>query len=113
MVREEIVAGLRNAVERGQTIQQAMQSMINAGYQLNEIQEASGYVNMGAIGSMQQVPQAYVSQEQYNPSSEESTIQAPANNKKSAPNIKVIILVLILVLLLAGVGTMIYFMLKS
>jgi hypothetical protein len=110
MVKEEIVAGLRNAVERGQSINQAMQSMTNAGYQLGEVQEASRYVNMGATGIMQQTPQIYVT-----PTSTPG-MEQPANQQvtptKSSPKTKVIILSLILILLLAGMGIIIYFMLK-
>lgn len=114
MVREEIVAGLRNAIERGQSIQQAMQSMANAGYQTNEIQEASKYVNLGATGLMQQAPKAYVSQEQYSPNPENPTLPEKQNpiTKPSTSKTKVIILSLFLILLLAGLGVMIYFMLK-
>jgi hypothetical protein len=111
MAREEIIAGLRNAVERGQSIQQAMQSMINAGYQVNEVQEASRFIDLGATGTMQQTPSAYVSQEQYSTGQEQATA-LPIEAKKSSPNTKIIILTLVLVLLLAGLGAMIYFMLK-
>lgn len=40
MVREELVAGLRNALDRGQTLDGAIQSMTSAGYAENEVNEA-------------------------------------------------------------------------
>lgn len=40
MVREELVAGIRNALDRGQSLEQATQSMITAGYAENEVNEA-------------------------------------------------------------------------
>ena len=40
MVREELVAGIRNALDRGQSLEQAIQSMITAGYAENEVNEA-------------------------------------------------------------------------
>ncbi|MBI5149017.1 hypothetical protein HZA33_05030 [Candidatus Pacearchaeota archaeon] len=41
MVREEIVAGIRNALDRGQSMDQAIQSFILAGYTENEVNEAA------------------------------------------------------------------------
>lgn len=109
-MREEIIAGLRNAIERGQSIQQAMQSMINAGYQASEIQEASNYVNLGATGAMQQVPKNYIKPSQTT-STEQTTTQTNTPPKSSSKT-KVIVLSIILFLLLIGVGITAYFMLK-
>ena len=44
MSNEEIISALRNAVEHGDTLQSAVQIMINSGYDYNEVQEASKYV---------------------------------------------------------------------
>ena len=41
MVREDIFAGLKSAVERGESLKQAMISFFNAGYSRGEIQEAA------------------------------------------------------------------------
>ena len=41
MTKEEIKAGLRNALERGENLAQAMQSFANAGYNVPEIQQAA------------------------------------------------------------------------
>ena len=114
MAKEEIVAGLRNAVERGQSIQQAIQSMTNAGYDPKEIQEASGYVNMGATGVMQQKPQIYVNPPESSPQDPNQEITKVPLATKSVMNTKtkVILLISVLVLILTGIGTAIYFMLK-
>jgi neutral trehalase len=45
MVREEIVAALKNAIDRGENLQKAMQSIISAGYDPREVQEAARYTN--------------------------------------------------------------------
>ena len=37
---EELIGGLRNAMERGQTLAQAKQSYLNAGYSLQEVESA-------------------------------------------------------------------------
>ena len=41
MVIEEISAGLKNALERGQSLKSAMMSFYNAGYEKGEIEEAA------------------------------------------------------------------------
>mgnify|MGYP001581694869 CR=1 FL=1 len=44
MVREDILGGLRNALERGETLEQARQSFINSGYPEKEVDEAAASV---------------------------------------------------------------------
>lgn len=41
MVNEEIVGGLKNALDRGSSLKQAMMSFFNAGYTKKEIEEAA------------------------------------------------------------------------
>jgi hypothetical protein len=47
-MREEIIAGLQNAVARGQTLEQAAQSFINAGYNPQEVKAAYQMLSSGA-----------------------------------------------------------------
>jgi hypothetical protein len=47
-MRDEIVAGLQNAVARGQTLEQAAQSFINAGYNPQEVKAAYQMLSSGA-----------------------------------------------------------------
>lgn len=47
-MREEIIAGLRNAIARGQGLQQAVQSFINAGYNAAEVKAAAEIISRGA-----------------------------------------------------------------
>ena len=44
MVRIALVEGLKNAMRRGETLEQAKQSFISAGYNSQEVEEASKYV---------------------------------------------------------------------
>ena len=46
---EEILAGLKNAIERGYSLEQAAQSFLNAGYNPREIEEAVNSITHGAI----------------------------------------------------------------
>ncbi|MEK6936323.1 MAG: hypothetical protein AABW67_06045 [Nanoarchaeota archaeon] len=53
---EEILTGLRNAIEQGESLQEAMQVMINSGYGLREVQEASKFIGGGILESHQSNP---------------------------------------------------------
>ncbi len=55
MSNNEILTSLKNAVERGESLQSAMQVMINSGYNPQEVQEASKFVS-GASIPMQAKP---------------------------------------------------------
>jgi len=50
-MREDIVAGIRNAITRGESVEKAMQSFINAGYSEDEVREAGQSIT-GGISSM-------------------------------------------------------------
>lgn len=60
MVNEEIVTALRNAVEHGEPLQDAMQIMMNSGYSPIEVQEASKYVGGGALHLQQANPEEHL-----------------------------------------------------
>lgn len=45
MVNDEILGGLRSALERGETLKRAMMTMFNAGYQKQEIEEAASVLS--------------------------------------------------------------------
>jgi len=49
MLNEDIITSLRNAVERGESLQDAVNVMINSGYNPAEVQEASKYIGYGAL----------------------------------------------------------------
>jgi len=49
MVREEIVEGLKNAVERGYSLEMAKQSFISAGYPREEVEEAASFIHGGTL----------------------------------------------------------------
>ena len=59
MTKQEIISGLKNAVARGESIQKASQSFINAGYSPADVQQAASQINMGLasnISSSTQTP---------------------------------------------------------
>lgn len=56
MVRKDILAGVRNAVERGESFEQAKASLINAGYTRGEVEEAVAVLSKaGEIGEIKEV----------------------------------------------------------
>jgi hypothetical protein len=69
MVREDIIYGLKNAMSRGQGLEQAMRSFISAGYDLNEVQEAANSLNMGPTINLPQTESK----------KQEENTQAPTN----------------------------------
>lgn len=135
MVRQDIIAGLRNAVQRGFTMQQAMQSYINAGYNAQEVQQAAAHLSKGQAPPIQQkgAPVAQQAQQLIQPTTQptqqmQMTQQPqpgpqppsgsqqvkPLKDKKKPPKKKghkglIITLIIILVLLIAGVSLAILF----
>jgi lysylphosphatidylglycerol synthetase-like protein (DUF2156 family) len=58
MVKEELVIGLKNAINRGESLEKAMQSLLTAGYSPIDVKEASEYINLGVTKKIaQNVPQ--------------------------------------------------------
>lgn len=53
MVNEDIVTILNNAVNKGEPLQQAIQILINSGYDSQQVNEASQYVSGGAMQNLQ------------------------------------------------------------
>ncbi len=56
MVNEDIITALVNAVNQGESLESAIQVMINSGYNPREVQEAAHFVGGGVIRMMQPQP---------------------------------------------------------
>lgn len=56
-MREDIIGSLRNALERGASLEQAIQSFISAGYREVEVREAAKQLQPGVIASNPTLPQ--------------------------------------------------------
>ena len=59
MVRQDIISGLRNAMERGQSLEQARQTLLNSGYNSQDVLEAINYLT----GGLSAQPFQYVNQQ--------------------------------------------------
>ena len=112
MAREDIIAGLRNALERGFSLEQAVQSFINAGYYPMDVQEAAK-----VFGSVSNIVSQPTIVQQNNPSENLNTqypslqklhikklqeIQSPIVKETSHKGMVVILSLLILLVILIG-----------
>jgi len=63
MVRYDIVTAIRNAVERGESVEKARQILINSGYGASDVNEAVNYLTGGASNELQNItPQVQIRQ---------------------------------------------------
>ncbi len=90
-MKEELASGLKNAIERGASLEQAIQSFLNAGYNPTEVSEAARLISSGATnilyGSRKEDSSVKKIDEQ--PKSEEKKqLQQPAVQKPSQPAIQ-------------------------
>ncbi len=60
MLNEEIITALRNAIEHGESLSDAIQIMMNSGYNPAEVQEASIYMGGGALNMQQPRPDEHL-----------------------------------------------------
>jgi hypothetical protein len=82
-MREDIYGGLKNAMERGATLDEAVSSFINSGYPSGEVHEAAGALNAGATYNIrpssqtQQRPSSQVQQQPLPPQQQQRPQQLP------------------------------------
>ncbi len=57
MPRQDILAGLKNALARGDSLEKAKQSFINAGYNAKDVEVAAQQLSTGSINLPQQTSQ--------------------------------------------------------
>lgn len=131
-MREDIVAGLRNALEHGASLEQAVQSFINAGYNAVEVKQAAQTLSGGVTSIInpesrqistqinqqpiqqptsqfqQQIPRTSVQQVPYTNVRRLNEIrQIP--RRKNRHGVLIAILIIILLLLLGGLVFMIFY----
>jgi len=49
MVNEDILTSLKNAIEKGETLESAMQTLIVSGYNAREVQDTANYIGTGVV----------------------------------------------------------------
>src|SRR3989344_1440149 len=98
MPHEDIIGGLKNAVARGQTVQQAMQSFLNAGYAREDVEEAARNLRSNPTSS---ILSPFKPLQQLKPANQiAQQTQSTAGGKKTW----IIILILLLVVFGATLG---------
>ncbi len=122
-MRNEILAGLKNALERGESIEESIQTFINAGYNPVEVRESANILAGGASylinpsnqdlqqsksssqiisAPLQQIPVQVLNQPSQNSSAPNPTLPIiSSNNKSASPKKRVILLIIILIFLIA------------
>ncbi len=111
MASENISAGLKNAVERGFSLEAAVKSFINAGYSPAEVNEAASLVHGRVISNIPttQSPQSIQTQQTQvkEPVFQSLPSASPIPEKKKG-KLTVIILIVVLIILLIVLGFTIF-----
>jgi len=110
MVHDEILAGLNNAVSRGESLESAKQSLVMAGYNPQEIEDGANQINMGIIGTLPQQQSAPEYKPLRKPEIQGETQKnispspsAQPSQKKKLPKIVIILsIILVIIILLLG-----------
>lgn len=84
MVNVEIFAGLRGALERGESLKRAMMTFYNAGYKKEEISEAAGLLKNYHPGTLQEKP-IIQEEKQVKPKLDQPTLIPLIKKKKEKP----------------------------
>lgn len=109
-MKDEIYSGLKNAVERGSSLEEAMQTFINAGYNPQEVREA-GKMLSGGVSDI--VFQNQSSQSQAKENNLLTPLPTEDKGQKSKKNKPIIILIIFVSLvLLSAIGFLVYVLLN-
>ena len=101
MVRSDIVAGIRNALDRGYSIEQAKKVLINSGYEVKEVNEVSDYLTGGTGYTPKEISsQTFVSED--SEPEEVKNINPPSTTSKAELIILLVFLLILLGLLIVS-----------
>jgi hypothetical protein len=108
-MKEEIVGGLKNALAHGSSLEEAMQTFANAGYNPSEIKEAARGLSEGATTLLHPatVVQNSGLQKPANQAPSPRVSTAPAKKKNKA--LLITILIIVLLLLVGAIISVIFF----
>jgi len=104
---DEIISGLRNALERGESIDRAARSFLNAGYNPNEVKESVNAITQGATDiTIQPAPQHTTQIQNFPQNSPQNVPVAPASPievvQKPKKKHTALIIALVSILLIVG-----------
>ena len=103
-MREDIQGGLRNAMERGASLEQAIKSFLSAGYAESEVREAAKIFatpTLGVVNSAETTAFFNNAQKQVQPiqQMQQGQVHGTLTSGESGTNKMIIILVVILIIL--------------
>lgn len=117
MEKAEITAGIKNAISRGYSLEQAKQSFLNAGYNAEDVEDSVKILTLLKPGM--NVPFVnYTAQPSINPQPTQSQLQVgmkslpvmpQIEHKKSGIKVIIVILAIILILLVGVLVASIFF----
>ena len=118
-MRDEIYYGIKNAIERGSSLEEAAQSFVNSGYNPEEVREAVSMISQGATNIVQSVSNVPNSSEKSFPVDSKTALQQPTLagpnqtqkiklSEKSNKGL-IIFLIIILLVLVGGIITFLMF----
>ena len=106
-MKNEILAGLKNALDRGQSLEQAIHSFINAGYNPQEVREVARTLSSGAS----EIIYSDVEDEERNYSAEQEQTREIIKNPNSGrerKGRKILLIGIIIIVLLVFLGALGY-----
>jgi len=114
MIKDEIIGGLTNAMEHGSSLEQAIQSFINAGYNSQEVRAAAQQLSSGVSTMLPEVDKSNESIIQDN-----SIPQAPkqilsnaninqTKQKSAGKGIVISLIILLIIIVVASILTLIF-----
>jgi hypothetical protein len=112
---EEIIAGIRNAMERGASLQQAVQSFLNAGYNAYDVREAERAISGGVSGII--YPEATVlgkheenslPEVPTSPTNNEQVDESPKEKKKTGKVVLILVIILSILVFLGAISYLVY-----
>ena len=110
MEKEEIIAGIKQAIERGYSLEQAKRSFINAGYSFVDAEDSAGALTgiAGKISSQEEIPLEQ-KQEIFQQPTPKFPKQLVSQQNNSKLKIFIVILAMLLLLLIAGLFATIFY----
>ena len=124
-MRDDIEGGIKNALDRGATLEQAVRSFINAGYNESEVRKAAKVFGEGAISmtspqgqAQTPLPNSQITQLQSVQPPGQTPVRAQATTRAQLPTIrtktkrfsvKIFILIIVLLILLGVLAATIFF----
>jgi len=108
-MKEELIGGIKNALDRGQPIEEAVQSLINSGYNEKEVRAAAEMVSSGTATTMLKEPEEPKEREEKKlPTLPGKQLPKPSVPKEKKSKGKIILVIVLVVALLGIVGGIFY-----